>query len=283
MSERFVFGGKPATVIVIPTGYEFNGDFLKKVTKDFNQPITTFISPPSPNADERIFEVQFYANEREPVLCGHGIFRTQNGTIVAARILTGVEGKADGEWHEIELPANLVQEVSPGGKERARNAVAKAIGKDSSDLGLDHVGLHHLVLNERGNNDGLKIDIPALVGAVQPNSFQIVRASSTINILTQATPGKGWVFVSRIFVHGVTEDKVCGSIHTLFVPYWSTKLGKVGEELAVRQVSPRGANLRVTWNKERDIVKLKEHAPFVTRGKLVAWDHTILRKGPKGE
>ncbi|KAH7928810.1 Diaminopimelate epimerase-like protein [Leucogyrophana mollusca] len=290
-----LFGGNPAAVVVVPTGYEFNGDFLKKVSKNFNQPITTFISPPSPNADEKIFEVRFYANEHEPVLCGHGMFaatkaicagnlpgvnwdpaagevkfRTKNGTIVTARTTPGEEGEKDGEWYEIELPANLVQEVSPEDKERVRDAVAKAMGKSPSDLGLEYVGRGSnplpdyiiIVLNEKENIDGLKVDIPALT-ATTP---------FTTNILTQATPGKDWVFVSRMFapLHGVMEDQVCGSAHTLLVPYWSTKFDKMGEELPVRQVSPRGGNLIVTWDKEREIVKLKGHSTFVARGELLA-------------
>ncbi|KAK9898095.1 Diaminopimelate epimerase-like protein [Cystobasidium minutum MCA 4210] len=52
---------------------------------------------------------------------------------------------------------------------------------------------------------------------------------------------------------GLLEDHVCGSAHTLFMPYWASKYAvKAGQEeevsLVSRQVSPRGGLLKLRWN-----------------------------------
>ncbi|KAH7910244.1 hypothetical protein BJ138DRAFT_1088079 [Hygrophoropsis aurantiaca] len=295
--SRDLFGGNPAAVVVLPPDYELDPTFLKEVSKNFNQPITTFIQPPSPNAaeEDEVFNVRFYTGDHEPVICGHGIFaatkaicvgnlpgvnwdlaakevkfRTRHGTIVTARHTPGEAGDKDSEWYKIELPENLVQEVSPQDKERVRVAVAKALGKEPEDLGLDYVARGSdpqknyiiIVLNDKENIDGLELNIPALIDT----------APFTTNIITQQTPDKDHVFISRMFAPliGLLEDHVCGSAHMLLVPYWSKKFGKVGQELPVRQVSPRGGDLKVTWDEERKIVKLKGRGLIVTRGEMLA-------------
>lgn len=64
-------------------------------------------------------------------------------------------------------------------------------------------------------------------------------------------PGKDVDFVSRWFGPnvGVDEDPVTGSAHTTLAPYWADKLNK--KEMAARQVSARGGNLRCRVDKDR--------------------------------
>ena len=92
------------------------------------------------------------------------------------------------------------------------------------------------------------------------------------------TPDAEQVFVSRMFApaEGVPEDHVCGSAHTLLVPYWATRLGKKDrEEMYVRQVSPRGGELWVAWDQEK-VVRLEGYAKAFGKGEftiqgLVTW------------
>ncbi|KIK36087.1 hypothetical protein CY34DRAFT_68372, partial [Suillus luteus UH-Slu-Lm8-n1] len=50
-------------------------------------------------------------------------------------------------------------------------------------------------------------------------------------------------------------------------PYWATRLGKKNqEEMYVRQVSPRGGELWVSWDQDRNLVRLKGHAKAFGKG-----------------
>ena len=71
-----------------------------------------------------------------------------------------------------------------------------------------------------------------------------------IHVLTAPSEDADVAFESRMFAPAasVPEDPVCGTAHTLSVPYWTAKNGlhaKVeGEGILARQVSARGGELR---------------------------------------
>ncbi|KAH7915211.1 hypothetical protein BJ138DRAFT_998447 [Hygrophoropsis aurantiaca] len=292
--SRELFGGNPAAVVSISPHGELDPTVFEQIAKNFNLPITTFVQPPLPGADDKIFNVRYFTPSCEVVLCGHGLFaatkaiytgslpgvnwdsaegslrfRTKLGTIVTARMTPRSQDEKDGAWYEIELPQNSVKEVSLEHKERVRNAVAAALGKQPEDLGLDYVASGGeplatyviVVLNDKENIDGIEIDASALTEAAP---FKTI-------IMTQQTPGKDHVFISRTFapLEGVDEDQVCGSAHTLLVPYWSKKLDEVGKELSAKQVSPRGGELKVTWDQEHKTVRLRGQGIVITRGEMV--------------
>jgi len=48
-------------------------------------------------------------------------------------------------------------------------------------------------------------------------------------------------------VVGLDEDPVCGSANCLTAPYWAEKKGHGSAEMRVKQVSPRGGDLKVAW------------------------------------
>jgi len=62
-------------------------------------------------------------------------------------------------------------------------------------------------------------------------------------IITAASKREGVDFVSRYFTpkHGIDEDPVTGSAHTLLVPYWQGITGKT--EFIAHQISKRGGKL----------------------------------------
>lgn len=67
-------------------------------------------------------------------------------------------------------------------------------------------------------------------------------------------PGEEYDFVSRFFCpgEGVPEDPVTGSAHSMLIPYWSEKLGKMS--LNARQVSYRGGDLRCELKGDRVLI-----------------------------
>ncbi len=74
-----------------------------------------------------------------------------------------------------------------------------------------------------------------------PDLAELMRCGN-ISVCVTA-PGHDVDFVSRYFApnHGVDEDPVTGSNHSLLTPYWSERLGQ--KSLTARQVSPRGGQL----------------------------------------
>jgi predicted PhzF superfamily epimerase YddE/YHI9 len=67
------------------------------------------------------------------------------------------------------------------------------------------------------------------------------------------------------------EDHVCGSAHTFIVPYYASfpqSRVKAGQEVYVRQVSPRGGDLWVTLDEEKGVVRLKGNSKPFARGEL---------------
>jgi predicted PhzF superfamily epimerase YddE/YHI9 len=91
-----------------------------------------------------------------------------------------------------------------------------------------------------------------------------------VNVLTSESTRTGlsetgndtseFEFVSRMFaprVHVPAEDQVCGSAHCLSTPYWSRKKGiAAGKEINAAHVSQRGGALVVSWDEEKDVVKI---------------------------
>ena len=68
--------------------------------------------------------------------------------------------------------------------------------------------------------------------------------------------------------NGVPEDHVCGSANCLLVPYWSSKLGKAGQEILARQVSERGGELKVRWLEDEGLVFLSGKTRTIMKGVL---------------
>lgn len=65
------------------------------------------------------------------------------------------------------------------------------------------------------------------------------------------------------------EDHVCGSAQSLAAPYWYKRLGlSRGQEIDARYVSPRGGHIKVLWEADRDILRLKGVMTVLGRGEL---------------
>ena len=92
-----------------------------------------------------------------------------------------------------------------------------------------------------------------------------------VNVVTSSSPDPDVAFVSRMFAPsvGVQEDHVCGSAHAVLTPYWSTKLGKGGEEMLAIQVSERRGTLKVAWDEVENKLKLAGQAVVVMKGEIL--------------
>ncbi|KIJ68845.1 hypothetical protein HYDPIDRAFT_107106 [Hydnomerulius pinastri MD-312] len=296
------FGGNPAMIVAVPPGKiadgTYDAEFMTKIALNFFMPILVFVSPPDPNDpnvkdDERdIFDVRFFAGTYSPIICGHGMFattkaicskllptlnwdpstrvvrfRTGAGTLVSSRMVPGPNPSADA--YEIDLPANTLVEVDAVERLRIATVVASATGKSLEELGIEYVaygggamGKYVVIVFKEGTElEGMEVDVPVLAGT----------APFVSNILTTLTPNKPTTFVSRMFapLNGISEDQVTGSAHTMLVPYWSARLGKPdGEEMYARQVSRRGGDLWVRWEKNPGKVVIKSRAVYFAKGEL---------------
>ena len=113
------------------------------------------------------------------------------------------------------------------------------------------------------------VELPteAEVRAVVPDLRALARLDARGVIVTSRSDSPECDFVSRFFAPaaGVDEDPVTGSTHCALGPYWQSRLGKV--ELAARQVSARGGELRVRVDGDR--VRIAGQAVTVLRATLV--------------
>ena len=92
-----------------------------------------------------------------------------------------------------------------------------------------------------------------------------------MNVATTDSVTGEEAFVSRMFsplslVPG--EDHVCGSAHSLLVPYWFEKKGISGLTVA-RQVSARGGELKVEVIDDGQIVSLLGQTNVFSEGQLL--------------
>ncbi|KAH0836917.1 hypothetical protein J3R83DRAFT_8735 [Lanmaoa asiatica] len=277
---RSPLGGNPAAVALLPPGTLtltprasvpiVDTPTMIAIAKSLAQPIAVFVASPSPptsktDGDDDAFDIQFFVNDYAPRICGHGTlattkaickdllqgldanredaalrFRTPAGLVIRASAVPRPRANADdddGELYEIELPVIPVEPL---------------LGRTQSVLSLDE------------ELDGQDVNIRALLDA---GLFGAIS-------LSHLTPGKAHAFESRVFApaNGVLEDQVCGSVHTLMVPcYASLRESRVepGQQAYVRQVSPQGGDLWVTFDEGRQVVVFRGNAKLFAKGELI--------------
>jgi len=255
------YGGNPAAVVFlksdIPTAE------LLKITANFNQPIVSFITATLPSTNEEVasFTIRWFTPHLEVPLCGHGTLAaakailtepglvSDNVKVIEFHTTAGVIVKAikgDGEWFEIQLPANIVEEVSPDEKIRISALVAQAVGKPD-------VVVRNVLKGEKGLEYAMLIELDEKenLGTIEVDASKLLTTGWVINVLTTRCTDGSALFVSRMFAphHLISsggEDHVCGSAHCMLAPYWSRKLQVTqNSEMRAKQVSKRGGDLKV--------------------------------------
>jgi len=279
------FGGNPAAVVFLDPEPSLQ-TLDSKIARNFNQPVTTFVSKTSLPSDDDKIEVRearfFVFNGKELPICGHG-------TLAAGKALFGMPEiaergvdtihfktprgdtlkavKLDGGFIELQIPAAVPGSVSNEEKAKLKTFVDRAFGrevaiKDIKNGGSTYQSYVLVVLEDNEDLAGSSVNAKELIG----NGF-------FINVFTTVSPNLGEAFISRMFspllIADSGEDPVCGSAHGILAPYWYAERGiQSGEEVKARQVSERGGDLRVVFDEREGVVKLRGQAVIFANGEL---------------
>jgi PhzF family phenazine biosynthesis protein len=229
-----VFAGNPAAVI--PMDAWLPDETLRAIAAENNLAETAFLI--SDETGEADYHLRWFTPVIEVDLCGHATlatahyllniaapdkpsvsFRTRSGILTVTR---------DGDRLSMDFPAYQTAE-------REMPGLAEALGVEAL------ASLHSPDEPERDRMILLLAD-EAAVRAVSPDISALKRFDDVSVCVT--APGDEIDFVSRYFApnHGIDEDPVTGSNHSILAPYWAERLGK--SDLVARQISERGGELR---------------------------------------
>jgi len=270
------YGGNPAAVVFLPK--ELPDETLFRITKNFNQPVTTFLYPSLVPDEEgsttATFRIRWFTVATEILICGHGsivaantIFSTP-GVVsenVQALRLQGTANtvsarKVDGQL-EIVLAAKDVERLPADDEEKIGGVVKRALG-DIKILSVwtdKKFVIFEVEEKEAGDLGSRKVDTKIMEETGYPS-----------NIITARSSDPNVAFISRVFhpLKGVDEDPVCGAAHSVLVPFWSKQLGFGEDPVAAMQVSPRGGGLGVQWDKSTETVTLRGSSRLTMSGHM---------------
>ncbi len=250
------FGGNPAAVCTMD---EFPGDdLLQLIALENNLSETAYLVPlDGVDAD---YHLRWFTPGTEVALCGHA-------TLAAAHV---VFTHLKPELEEVRFQSlSGVLTVNRGGdRYRMDFPSYKPFPYGEADgLGVA-MGIEPeaVLKSEEGDRDLLLVyKDQATVGALSPD-MNALKAFSPFGFIATA-PGEGDVdFISRCFFpnHGLGEDPVTGSAHSVSGPYWAEVLCK--KQLYARQISERGGDL---WLEARgDRIPISGQAVEVMQGTL---------------
>ena len=247
------FGGNPAAVCILAEAR--SPHWMQEVAQEMNLSETAFLHR---QADD--FQLRWFTPTVEVDLCGHATlasahvlweaghlqahqtarFSTRSGVLAAQR---------NGEWIELDFPAQAAEQASPPPELLAALGVtANYVGKNRFD---------YLVEVKDGQ----------VVRDMRPDFRALAQVAARGIIVTSQAASSSYDFVSRFFAPavGIAEDPATGSSHCCLGPYWKTRLGK--NEFVAYQASPRGGVIRVRLAEPR--VLLGGKAVTVLRGELV--------------
>ena len=142
-----VNGGNPAAIVFLDPLLPL--DVLGKIARNFNQPITTIVSPTSDTSDNDksiTRHVRYMvSNGKEVAICGHGTLAAakiiftrlgpgqENVNTIHFRCVSGaklVAIKREDGFIEIELPSGVLVKVSSEEEPRLSSVVNKAFGRE---------------------------------------------------------------------------------------------------------------------------------------------------------
>ncbi|KAG8860906.1 hypothetical protein FRB96_003641 [Tulasnella sp. 330] len=283
------FSGNPAAVIILSASDKLLDLSAHKIAAEFNISETAYVVPRAVPGDvedneTRTFGLRWFTPiAGEIVLCGHATlasakvlfsqpklvpehittlrFETLSGILTAKKV--SKEGQIELEFPEAAL-ATVGHDVSV----RVTAAVSEALGATVAIRDTRKGGIFIMVHIDES------FDLEKAI--VNPTPFlQLKDQCLAVTLTSQRpyAPAPNAKFISRTFgpATGSPEDPVCGSVHCLLAPYWSQLLAiPPGEIVTTRQVSPRGGDLEVIWEKSKSTVKIRGHAVIVARGEMYA-------------
>ena len=247
------FAGNPAGVCVLPAPRD--AGWMQNVAAEMNLAETAFLVRNGGG-----YGLRWFTPTVEVDLCGHATLASAHILWEAGHLAPGEDARFDtrsgllvarqaGDWIEMDFPAD------PPAETAAPAGLAGMLGCDLAWVGKGRFDLFVEADSEQTVR-GLKPDFRALAGL----PYRGV-------VVTAASPGGGYDFVSRFFgpAAGIDEDPVTGSAHCALAPFWQQRLGR--DRLIGFQASPRGGEVRVQPRGER--VLLSGKAVTVLRGELL--------------
>jgi len=223
------FEGNPAGVC--PLSEWLDEDLMLKIANENNLSETAFFVPTGDNS----YDLRWFTPTVEAEFCGHATlasgfvimnilrpdlsevtFKTQIGELAVRR---GGKG-----FMVLNAPS------LPGEEVELTNDLAALFDRKPAKILKSHE--NYLSVFDGGEQEVL---------ALKPDVGAMAKFPAFGFIATGA--GTKADFVSRYFApnHGILEDPVTGSAHSVSGPYWAEQLGK--DRLTARQVSQRGGDL----------------------------------------
>ncbi|KAF8665415.1 hypothetical protein AX16_000434 [Volvariella volvacea WC 439] len=253
-------GGNPAAVVFLDSPLP-EQDYLN-IAANLNQPITSFVFPPSRESDNpqtKRLAIRFFTSPGiEPSLCGHGTLAASKAVFgepgytteetTAVEFETKMVGIVRAEMHkdgiiEIKLPTTDLEPVSQEEFARLAQIIFAAFG---NDVNIQHIArgqgsFEKYLLVVFDEKDGLK--------GRKANANALLATGYDTHVFTTESSNGDELFVSRMFNPEALpggEDHVCGSAHCLSGPYWYKRKGiDIGSVVKAKQVSARGGELQL--------------------------------------
>ncbi len=214
------FTGNPAAVM--PLERWLDDSVMQAIAAENNLAETAFAVPS--DGGEADYELRWFTPTVEVNLCGHATlaaghilmsgprirFATRSGILTVAR---------NGDLLELEMPAYEVEAAE-------LPELIQALGVSGETF-----------LSPAGN--GNAIVLVADEGAVRAARPDFAALAKLPFLVSVTAPGDEHDVASRVFAayHGIPEDPVTGSAHTVLVPFWAQRLGR--ERFTALQASQR--------------------------------------------
>ena len=229
------FTGNPAAVM--PLERWLDDSVMQTIAAENNLAETAFAVPS--DGGEADYELRWFTPAVEVNLCGHATlaaghvlmsgnrlrFATRSGILTVAR---------NGDLLELDMPAYEVEAAE-------LPELIQALGVSGETF-----------LSPAGN--GNAIVLVADEGAVRAARPDFAALAKLPFLLSVTAPGDEHDVASRVFAayHGIPEDPVTGSAHTVLVPFWAKRLGR--ESFTALQASARTGVLHCRLEGERVIL-----------------------------
>ncbi|XP_072534417.1 phenazine biosynthesis-like domain-containing protein 2 [Salminus brasiliensis] len=251
---RSPFEGNPAAVCLLENALQ--EELYQNIASEMNLSETVFITKLKATDDFSSgarFSLRWFTPIHEIGLCGHAtlasaavlFFKKENtNPVVVFETLSGeLRVRQRGQLIVMDFPLNK-PEVQD------HNEYKDLLKALLGDLPIQDVSLCKTTMN-------LQVRLAdtchrSAFTTIQPEAGDLLRHEDgskfkgvIVTMKGDSTSQVKYDFFSRHFApwHGVLEDPVCGSAHTILAAYWSEKLGK--KKLLAYQCSKRGGELEL--------------------------------------
>ena len=229
------FTGNPAAVM--PLERWPDDSVMQAIAAENNLAETAFAVPS--DGDEADYELRWFTPTVEVNLCGHATlaaghvlmsdnrlrFATRSGILTVAR---------NGDLLELDMPAYEVEAAE-------LPELIQALGVSGETF-----------LSPAGNGNAIVlVTDEGAVRAARPDFAALAKLPFLVSV---TAPGDEQDVASRVFAayHGIPEDPVTGSAHTVLVPFWAKRLGR--ESFTALQASARTGVLHCRLEGDRVIL-----------------------------